>query len=43
MGVNYNRNTSFALDTDLALLIVDASISVRTWVRPAFDVRCRIS
>jgi len=29
MGVSYNRNTDFALDTDLALLVVDASVLVR--------------
>ena len=28
-GVNYNRNAGLALDTDLALLVVDAGISVR--------------
>jgi len=30
MGVSYNRNTGLALGTDLALLVVDAGISVRT-------------
>jgi len=29
MGVSYNRNAGLALDADLALLVVDASISER--------------
>jgi len=30
MGISCNRNASFALDADLALLIVNADVSVRT-------------
>jgi len=30
MGVSYNRNTGLTLDADLALLVVDASVLVRT-------------
>ena len=29
MGVYYNRNAGLALDTDLALLVVDAGVSKR--------------
>ena len=29
MGVSYNRNTCLLLDADLALLVVDASVSKR--------------
>ena len=30
MGVSYNINASFVLDADLALLVVNADVSVRT-------------
>jgi len=31
MWVSYSRNAGLTLDVDLALLIVDVSISVRMW------------
>jgi len=31
MEVNYNRNTSLALEADLTLFVVDADVSVKMW------------
>ena len=43
MGVYYNRNVSLALDADHALLVVDAGVSKRGFLRLVFEVRCKVS